>query len=119
MPCLSCVVRRNTESIIGTAPKMIHTDLFLNPRGAKDRHICLIRVMLRSMNNLAQEINASHLKGYPLYFSSYYCHLFTDTVTKAHFRVFFPLCSVYGSLFQTLHGWKNDIHKSNFGVWFC
>lgn len=112
-------MRRNTESIIGTAPKMIHTDLFLNPRGAKDRHICLIRVMLRSMNNLAQEINASHLKGYPLYFSSYYCHLFTDTVTKAHFRVFFPLCSVYGRLFQTLHGWKNDIHKSNFGVWFC
>lgn len=75
--------------------------------------------MLRSMNNLAQEINASHLKGYPLHFSSYYCHLCTDTVTKAHFRVFFPLCSVYGSLFQTLHGWKNDIHKSNFGVWFC
>lgn len=71
--------------------------------------------MLRSMNNLAQEINASHLKGYLLHFSSCYCHLCTDTVTKAHFRVFFPLCSAYGSLFQTLHGWKNDIHMSNFG----
>lgn len=45
--------------------------------------------MLRSMNNLAQEINASHLKGYLLHFSSCYCHLCTDTVTKAHFRVFF------------------------------